>query len=191
MGVLGLLILLLTAGWLYQNKRTEKKGILTLHTTPERVALKIDGQSLQQGRYVITPVHLSLTLGSHMIEISRPGYATEPQTLHIEEAAMKKEVMLREQKAMAPLRIRISSTDTKAFYLVVDSGLEASALSSQHYWDVIGIPFGEKHILEIYSDETKTELLAECTFTPRAQSWQAPFVVEADIEKKRCSYPLY
>ncbi len=188
---LGLLILLLAGGVFYLLTHKEQQGILELHTTPERVALKIDGEPLQQGQYVTTPMRLTLDQGPHVVEISRPGYVAEPQTLNIETGTLKKEIVLREQKPMAPLRIRVTSTDPKVYHLVVDSGLESSSLSSAHYWDVIGISFGDKHIVEIYSDATKSTLLMECSFTPRAQSWQAPFVVDADIEKKRCTYPIY
>jgi serine/threonine protein kinase len=186
-----LLTLFLGGGIFYLITQKEKKGNLELHTTPERVALKIDGQSLQQGRYVTTPIQLSLPQGPHTVEISRPGYAAEPHTFDVQEGTVKKEIVLREQKPMAPLRIRITSKEPKSYYVIIDSGLEASSISSQHYWDVIGILFGEKHIVEIYSDSTKSKMLMDCSFTPRAQSWQAPFVVDADLEKKRCAYPLY
>ncbi len=188
---LGILSLLLLAVLLYVVFHKDKKGTLELHTTPERVAIKIDGHSIQEGRYVLTPAHLSLPVGSHTLELSRPGYAADPITVQITDGITKKEVALREQKAMAPLRIRVTTPDPKTYYLVVDTGLEISSLSSKHYWDVVGIPFGEKHIVEIYTDSTKATLLMTCTFTPRAQSWQAPFVVDANLEKKSCSYPLY
>ncbi len=188
---LGIIALLLLAGLLYVVFHKEKKGTLELHTTPERVAIKIDGHSIQEGRYMQTPAHLSLPVGSHTLEVSRPGYTTDPISVQITDGITKKEVPLREHKAMAPLRIRVTTTDPKTYYLVVDTGLEISSLSSQHYWDVVGIPFGEKHIVEIYTDATKAILLMECSFTPRAQSWQAPFVVDANLEKKSCSYPLY
>jgi hypothetical protein len=125
------------------------------------------------------------------VELSRPGYVAEPQNVTVQEGTLKQEFILREKKAMAPLRIRVTSPTINSFYLVIDAGLETSSISSKQYWDVIGILFGEKHTMEIYSDSTKSALLMACTFTPRAQSWQTPFVVDANLEKKSCSYPLY
>jgi len=184
-------------GFYYRNLHANKEvpaklGALTLVTTPATVQLKVDDQPIQGGHYIATPFEIpALAFGPHRIEIIRPGYQTDTEQVVITEVSEKKEVALQEKKSMAPLRVRLTSATQDVFYMILDWGLETAALSPQHYLDIAGITFGEKHHLEVYSDPQKLHQLVACEFTPRAQSWQAPFVVDVDVGQQKCTYPLY
>ncbi len=161
----------------------------TVRTVPSSVRLQLDGEVLFGDHYVKTPIELkSLNPGSHTLLAMRPGFETETLSivLSAESASHDSILTLKQAERMAPLRLSLKSP-VPPLHITMDDGLVDEELSYDQPLNVSGIVFGKDHVLIVNLSEDSS---FSCQFAPRAQTWEAPFLVVIDTDAKKCSYPL-
>ncbi|MBI2603583.1 MAG: serine/threonine protein kinase [Deltaproteobacteria bacterium] len=177
------------AFYFYQQRKTPPSIQWEISTVPNTVQLELDGVALFESEYARTPLTLrKVKDGSHQLTIKRPGFESETITATLSKGeSTKSEVVLKQLDKMAPLRISLKSG--RSVKIRIDDGIFQDTLGSQSPVNVDFITFGEEHTLYILDAATQV-FQFQCVFTPRAQSWLAPFLVVIDSEQQKCSYPL-
>ena len=191
-------------------------GTVQLQFSPSTVRLSLNGQSIFKNKYVKSPIELVpikskgknqyviksyftgksdyfkgelLTLNkkaTHSLKIKRSGYKNEVFTFTLKKS-IKKVIVLEKIVDMAPTRIFIKGTSKKVWVKIDDGEVTDVATG---IFDAEDIIFGKDHRLFLYPLGLGNKRGSfYCTFRPRAKNWGAPFLIHADIRKKRCTYP--
>lgn len=183
------------AAMYYYRKNFVPKGpaSITIKTSPDTVILKLNGTPLYQGRYVKTPLVLrKIPSGSHELSVLRPGFSMETLDFQIREGEeiVASDIVLKQIRQMAPVRVSISSFYRKNVKIELDGGMISNTLSADEALNLQDITFGETHKLLVFPNYPQNDNAFTCHFVPRAQNWQAPFLVLIEPTKQKCSYPL-
>lgn len=161
----------------------------SITTIPDTTKLEFDGQMLNNGKYLKSPVILhDLTQGTHKLVASRPGFEsnTTTVTLSADKNNSESTIVLKQVEQMAPLRLILKESDSPVHFSL-DDGLVDGQLKVETARNINYITFGEEHLLIVDVSDNSS---FSCQFTPRAQKWDAPFLVVVNPSTKKCSYPL-
>jgi serine/threonine-protein kinase len=183
-------VLIVSAGVYFGQDYFQRKNKVTwiLKTVPDVVRIEIDNQPIGEGRYVKTPIVLkNFNSGQHSVIVSRPGFETEINSIHIkrgDDGSAESNIILKSVAKMAPLRISLK--EAGSVQISLDNGLVNDKLNVDKPLNLSNITFGKDHVLTVESSNASS---FTCQFTPRAQSWEAPFLVVIDLSLKKCTYP--
>ena len=192
---LAVVLLLAGAAGSYYYYYTHRKAATialvswTVHTVPDSVRLQLDGQGLFGDHFIKTPIELkSLSPGNHTLIAIRPGFESEATTITLTPDMDNSEsnIILKQIDRMAPLRLSLKSA-VPPVRISMDDGLVDESLNFEQPLNLNSITFGKEHLLIVTLSEDSS---FSCQFTPRAQTWETPFLVVVDSDMKKCSYPL-
>ena len=182
--------------------------------TPAVIKIALDGKPLFGDRYIETPVKIvsvggknryiirnrqykegpftfndNKEKGFHQLLFRRTGYSNEAFEFNKVGDIGKKYIVLERVTDMAPTRISLVN-EGKSVWIKVDDGEVMGQLDSAKPLDANDITFGTTHKLSVYPFGFQSRKGAfVCKFSPRAQNWSAPYLVNINIEEKKCDYP--
>lgn len=187
--ILFVICLLAVAGFFAYKKIMIRSFNLSIKTLPDRTMIDVNGAPLEQGKYLTSPTALqNLSKGSYTITAKRAGFATESTQITLGNRENNEiTLILRQTSKMAPLRLSFRSSTFPSVHYSLDNGLAEGVLTSSSDLNVNYVTFGEEHTLIV---DLSNNSSFSCQFTPRAQSWEAPFLVLVDADQRSCSYPL-
>ena len=189
--ILVAILLVVGGGYLAAQRIAKSKlpGALEIRTTPAVVKVKLDGRPIENHAYIKTPLVIKkIKKGEHTITFSRDGFADETLALTVEagEEIRRDDIVLKQVKKMAPVRVTFKSTVPKEVRVVVDRGILNETIRSTTVLNLEYITFGESHTLTVYPRKASP---FKCQFVPRAQSWRAPYLIVVSLYDNRCKFP--
>jgi hypothetical protein len=140
--------------------------LIALQTEPSAVRLTLDGERLEGGAYVDTPVKLPLNPGQHRLKIARDGYIAHVVSVSGISGKVYNmdSVVLQRHPEAAFTAVEVLPMDLKtpALHVDLDDGLAKG-----------DIPFAtneltadQEHVLSVYPAWPETEPSFRCKFTP-------------------------
>ncbi len=169
----------------------EEPAQIVIDTVPNVVQISVDGK-FPWGKFVTTPIKRTLSNGKHFITINRDGFQEESFVVDAQSNAVikKTKVVLTRIDKMAPTRVVLDSSFNDKTRVVLDDGLVDEFIEKGQSLNLKNITFGQSHKLLVYPVAPYSSPTFVCKFIPRAQSWQAPYIVELNPADKSCSFPL-
>ncbi len=169
----------------------EEPAVLMIDTVPEVVQISVDGK-LPWGKYVTTPIKKTLPNGKHFITINRDGFQEESFVVEAQHNMVikKTKVVLTRIAKMAPTRVSLTANFSDKVRVVLDDGALDDFVEKGRYLNLKNLTFGQSHKLLVYPQPPYAQPTYVCKFIPRAESWQAPYIVELRPTERTCTFPL-
>ena len=215
--VLLLLAIAGTAGVLGYQKyvlQPAPEGVELL-ITPAVVRVTLDGKALFGDKFIETPLKIYPIKGKgqyiirnrlyregpFQFEMSRKGrtgrlqffkngYSDEAFDFNLLTDGGQKYIVLERIADMAPTRLSLVN-DGKLAWIKIDNGVIMGEIDYRKPLDAKDLTFGVVHKLYVYPFGFRTRKGAfVCKFSPRSQNWSAPYLVDINIDRQKCTYPL-
>jgi serine/threonine protein kinase len=191
---IALLLCSVLAGGYFFKEKFEGKGPtgFTITTIPEVVKLSLDDTPLFDGKYVKTSLVINkIPPGHHGLKVAREGFSDELIEFTIKDGEQLKsdDLVLKQTVPMAPTKITVEE-GVEGVKVDLDDGLATAVVSHDDPMRLEYLTFGVSHSIAVFPNFPSTDGSFTCRFIPRAQNWQAPFLVLIESHKQKCSYPF-
>lgn len=187
------IIFMLAAGYFAMRKIAISKlpATLEIRTTPSIVKVKLDGKPIENHTYIKTPLVIKrIVKGDHTISFIREGFAEETIQIYIKpgETIKRDDIVLKQIKDMAPVRVSFESKQEAEVRINIDDGIVNETVKNSAVLNLEYITFGEPHSLAIFPTKEDFQPF-KCRFVPRAQNWRAPYLIVVSLDEGYCKFP--
>ena len=180
-----------------------------LKTTPNRVKIKINNNSINNGRYLSTPIvirnneqkglnnfflfhngskkpiNVNLKQKNNII-IYRKGFKKELIKFELTKS-FNNQMILEPSNDLSPTRMRLKNNRIKSVWVEINDGEEARYLSYNRPWDLKYLSYGIYHTFKIYPLGPGVRKGSyTCKLKPNSRTWKAPFMIDIFPESKKC-----
>lgn len=177
---------------LYWGQRTyfskANSGVtLVLQTSPEIVAISLNGKRLFAGKYH-SAKDLRITnlppAKKQVISVSKEGYHSErfSFTGSAGDVIEKLDLVLQPNATFAPTTLKVATPPGKKYQYEINGGIAYGYLPD----NVADLIYGQTYTIRVIDESVSKSPFMRCTFVPRSRTWRAPHVVKIDPINKSC-----